>query len=304
MAEFRLEFWPARSPEAPIAFLTMARDETTLLEAWVKNGLRICPEAAFFVIDHASSPSLSESLANCPEYSGLNINFINIPPIPFDDDFKAMALSGFAKMLLHCYDIVVSTDCDELLVGLGMGADKVLSKLQSLDGITAPIGFEIVQHTDKEAPFDASQDIELQRGYGFFASGYTKPVIWKTRSEFSAGLHRSREDFAYETSLGLLHLRSVDQEMSLERAAQRRQYEISAGQVDQGRGGNWLTPPEKKADFFARLRSLDEIPTFSDLLDGFYSELTESHHKNGGGFWGHNISKTSNYCDISGVLYV
>ncbi|CAH0157810.1 MULTISPECIES: hypothetical protein [unclassified Arthrobacter] len=304
MADFRLEFWPARSRQAPIAFLTMARDETILLEAWVKNGLRICPEAAFYVIDHASSPSLSESLANSPGYNGVNLNFVSIPPVPFDDDFKAMAMSGFAKMLLHCYDIVVATDCDELLVGLGIGADEVLPKLQSLDGITAPIGFEIVQHTEKEAPFDPSQDIELQRGYGFFASGYTKPVIWKARSEFGAGLHRSREDFAYETSLGLLHLRSVDQEMSLERAAQRRQYELSVGQVDQGRGGNWLNPQEKKADFFAGLRSVDVIPTFNDLLEGFYGELTETHHKNGGGFWGHNINRRSNYCDISSVLYV
>ena len=215
-----------------------------------------------------------------------------------------MAMSGFSKMLLHCSDIVVATDCDELLVGLGIGADEVLPKLQSLEGISAPIGFEIVQHTDIEAPYDPTKDIEVQRGYGFFASGYTKPVIWKARSEFGAGLHRSREDFAYETSLGLLHLRSVDEGMSLERPAQRRQYEISVGQADQGRGGNWLTPPEKKVDFFARLRSLDVIPTFNDLLDGFHGELTDTHHKNGGGFWGHNISKTSDYCDISGELYV
>jgi len=304
MAEMRLEFWPARTPEAPMAFLTMARDETILLEAWVKNGLRICPEAAFFVIDHASSPSLSASLANNPECKDVNINFINIPPVPFDDDFKAMALSGFAKMLLHCYDIVVSTDCDELLVGLGIGPDKVLPKLQSLEGITAPIGFEIVQHTEMEAPFDPSQDIELQRGYGFFASGYTKPVIWKARSEFGAGLHRSRDDFAYEPSLGLLHLRSVDEELSLQRAAQRRDYDISAGQIGHGRGTNWLTPPEKKADFFARLRSIEDISSFHDLAEDFFRELAETHHRNGGGFWGHDISLTSNYCDISGVLYV
>jgi len=215
-----------------------------------------------------------------------------------------MAMSGFSKMLLHCSDIVVATDCDELLVGLGIGADEVLPKLQSLEGISAPIGFEIVQHTDIEAPYDPTKDIGVQRGYGFFASGYTKHVIWKARSEFGAGVHRSREDFAYETSLGLLHLRSVDEGMSLERPAQRRQYEISVGQADQGRGGNWLTPPEKKVDFFARLRSLDVIPTFNDLLDGFHGELTDTHHKNGGGFWGHNISQASEYCDISGVLYV
>ncbi|MFF2245800.1 hypothetical protein ACFVTM_16650 [Arthrobacter sp. NPDC058130] len=300
----RLEFWPERTPEAPIAFLTMARDETVLLEAWVNNGLRICPDAAFFVLDHASSPSLSESLRSRADYGGVNLNFINIPAVPFDDDFKAMALSGFAKTLLHCYEIVVSTDCDELLVGLGMRADDVMPKLQTLTGITAPIGFEIVQHTVKESSFDPSQPIELQRGYGFFASGYTKPVIWKRRSEFGAGLHRSREDFAYETSLGLLHLRSVDHQMALERAAQRRQYELSAGQIDHGRGGNWLRPQEQKVDFFAQLRSLEVIPGFEGVLKTFYTDLIVTHQKNGGGFWGHNISKTSEYCEISSVLYV
>ena len=138
MAEFRIEFWPERTPIAPIAFLTMARDETFMLKAWISNGLRISPDAEFFVLDHASVPALSETLADFIAEVGAKVNFTRLPSIPFDDSFKAMALSGQAKMLVQCFDVVVTTDCDELLVGLGVEDSKVLPKLQELGGITAP----------------------------------------------------------------------------------------------------------------------------------------------------------------------
>lgn len=303
MPDLRLEFWPDRTPVAPIAFLTMARDEDVLLEAWVQNGLRICADAAFFVLDHASSPPLSISWRDHERHNAANINFISIPAVPFDDDFKAMSVSSFAKTLLHCYEVVVSTDCDELLVGLGIGADDMLSKLRSLEGVTAPIGFEIVQHTAKEESFDPSRDIELQRGFGYFTSAYTKPVVWKRRSEFGPGLHRSRENFTYENSLGLLHLRNVDHEIALERAMQRRHYELSAGQLDQRRGRHWARRQEKKVDLFAQLVALEEIQNFDEVLPSFYSELIGTYRKRSGGFWGHDITTTSKFCEISSALY-
>lgn len=303
MSDYRLEFWPDRAPGGPIAFLTMARDEDFLMRAWILNGLRISPDAAFFVLDHASNPPLSDSLADFVDRSQVNISFIKLPAVPFDDDFKAMSISGFAKVLLHCYDIVVSTDCDELLVGFGIGPSDVLERLRSSAEIVAPIGFEIVQHTGEEKPFDPSQAIEQQRSFGFFASGYTKPVIWKKRTEFGAGLHSVRDNFSYDRSLGLLHLRSVDEKVSLERAAQRRIYELSEGQVSRGRDANWVRPHDKKMDFFARLRSMESVPSSDEVIDLFMTKVNQSHNKNAGGFWGHNISMNSEYCNVSGLLY-
>lgn len=304
LAEFRIDFWPPPTPQGPIAFLTMARDETFLMKAWIENGLRISPAAEFFVLDHGSAPALASTLSEFTDGRGVKINFMRIPPVPFDDDFKAMALTSFAKVLLQGYEIVVTTDCDELLVGLGLRDNEVLPTLQSLEGIAAPIGFEVVQHISRENAFDPSAPIELQRAYGFFASGYTKPVIWKKRSEFSAGLHAVRDDFEYAPTLGLLHLRSVDASISDSRAAQRREFELSPSQLQAGRGGHWHSPLEKKINFFAKLNSLDTIPECQDLFPDFMGLLTGTHKKSGSGFYGHDISHQSGYCHIGDILYV
>lgn len=304
MADFRIEFWPPATPQAPIAFLTMARDETFMMRAWIENGLRISPDAEFFVLDHGSEPALADTLTEYTETRGVKINFTRIPPVPFDDSFKAMALSNFAKILLQCYEIVVTTDCDELLVGLGIPDSEVLSKLQSFAGIVAPIGFEIVQHISRENAFDPAIEIEKQRAYGFLTSGYTKPVIWKKRSEFSAGLHAIRDDFEYEPTLGLLHLRSVDASISTSRAAQRREVELAPSQLKAGRGGHWKKAPEQKINFFAKLNGLDAIPEYQDVFPGFMDAMATMHKKNDSGFYGHNISQNSDYCHIGDVLYM
>lgn len=274
-----------------------------MMRAWIENGLRISPEAEFFVLDHGSVPALSTTLTEFTD-RGVKINFMSIPPVPFDDDFKANALSSYAKILLQAYGVVVTTDCDELLVGLGIPDSEVLPTLRAVEGIAAPIGFEVVQHISRENAFDPSAKIESQRAYGFLTSGYTKPVIWKKRSEFGAGLHSVRDDFEYAPTLGLLHLRSVDAAMSESRATQRREFELSSSQLQAGRGGHWQRAPEKKVNFFAKLDSLGIIPEYQDVAPDFLRSLKESHRKSGGGFYGHNISQNSGYCHIGGILYV
>lgn len=275
-----------------------------MMKAWIENGLRVCPEAEFFVLDHGSTPDLSDMLSEFIVDRGVKVNFTKIPPVPFDDEFKAMALTSFAKILLQCFEIVVTTDCDELLVGLGLRDSEVLEKLRAIEGIAAPIGFEIVHHIAREQPFNSLKPIELQRAYGFLTSAYTKPVIWKKRSEFGPGLHSVRDDFSYEPTLGLLHLRSVDAAVSDQRAEDRRGYTLSAGQVDSGRGRHWGRTAGQRADFFARLDSTQSIPAYQDEFPAFYRNVVEDHKKNGGGFYGHNIRLTSGYCNIGELLYV
>lgn len=302
MVEKRLEFWPERSPVRPIAFVTMARDEEIFLKAWICNGLRINPDADFYILDHASTVPLSVALEDfCSEWKG-QINFIRIPAIPFDDDYKAMALSGLAKTLIHSHAVVVSSDCDELLVGLGIHSTAVYPKLLEIAHFCAPIGFEIVQHPHAEKQFDPLVPVTEQRNFGFFAAGYTKPVVWRGRTEFGAGLHRIRDDFAYESTLALLHLRSVDTQISASRATLRRQYDLSESQLKNGRDAHWRRPIEQKIDLHQKLLASPVIESASVVLPQFLDELKNKHSINGGGFWGHDIKSVSGFCSLDGIL--
>lgn len=302
MVEKRLEFWPRRSPVAPIAFVTMARDEGVFLKAWIENGLRIHADASFYVIDHASESPLSDSLREYFECRSLDLNFVRIPAVPFDDDFKAMSLSNLAKILVHSHEVVVSSDCDELIVGLGCPINEVYQKLLVGGDIVAPVGFEIVQHSDRETDFDPRMPVTMQRRFGFFAAGYTKPVIWRRRTEFGAGLHRVRDEFHYDRSLALLHLRSVDVKISNERASLRRQYDLSDEQIAHGRDAHWRRPVGQKVDLFAKLKGCATLPSASEVLPGFMDELKKSYGANSGGFWGHAINTVSEFCDLGPLL--
>lgn len=298
MAEKRLEFWPARSPVCPIAFITMARDEEIFLKAWIENGLRVHKSAVFYIIDHASVVPLAETLKDFIEQREIQANFIRLPAVPFDDDFKAMSLSGLAKSLVHCYDVVVVSDCDELLVGLKIPMENVYEELLKIERFAAPIGFEIVQHTMLEGEFNPAVPILQQRNFGFFAGGYTKPVIWRGRTEFGAGLHKIRDDFLYLPNLALLHLRSVDKVISDNRANLRRQYELSESQKEQGRGVHWRRPIEQKVDLFRKLREANMLTNAGSIMPNFLDGMKESYGMNGAGFWGHNISMVSEFTDL------
>lgn len=297
MSNFRIDFYPPPKPVKPLAFVTMAKNEFEFIEAWILNGLSISPDAHFYIIDHASSPPIKDTVDQISVELRKVVSVINIPGISFDDDFKAMAISGLAKMLLQAFEIVVATDCDELLYGNGVAQGDVLGVIKSGAEIISPIGFEVVQHVDREGKFNPAVPIFKQRRFGFFASGYSKPVIWRKGTEFGAGLHRCRDEFGYESSLLLAHLRSVDQGIAAARSEQRRIFDLSEEQIRKGRDTYWRNESWKRINFFERLRKADVQP-MDKIMPDFVKRMEGTYHRNAGSFWGHDISLTSVYCEL------
>ena len=95
----------------------------------------------------------------------------------------------------------------------------------------------------------------------------------------------------------------MDAAISESRATQRREFELSSSQLKAGRGGHWQRPAEKKLNWFAKLNSLDTIPEYQDVLPAFMDSMVGTHKKSGSGFYGHNISQTSDYCHIGDELW-
>lgn len=291
---------PETSAVLPIAFVTMARDEEIYLHAWIQQGIRISRQAVFYIYDHASNPALSISVGSHYAESGIDLNFIALPAMPFDDDFKAMALSNLAKTLLSAYQVVVVSDADELIIGYNIANDEILPILLSAEPFVAPIGFEFVQHKTKERPFDPFQPIGGQRRYGFFSAAYSKPIIWRACSEFGAGLHRLHHDFSYCPSLLLAHLRSIDITTNIQRAEQRKRIHFSNSHLAAQRQSNWLAG--HSTDFHEELLKIENVPHQDEIFSKFILSLQAAHCQTNG-FYGHGIKLTTEYCDISSALH-
>jgi hypothetical protein len=91
-----------------VAVVTMVYNEGVNLPIWVRHYKAHCPGATLFVIDHGSDDGSTHGL---PE-----VNLIPFPRTPFDDQTRAEIVTDFQHALLRLYDVVIYTDCDEMLV--------------------------------------------------------------------------------------------------------------------------------------------------------------------------------------------
>src|SRR5438132_5203078 len=91
-----------------IAIVTMVYNERVNLPIWIRPYSAHCPGAALFVIDHGSDDGSTQGLPG--------INLIPLPRTPFDDQTRTEFVTDFQHALLRFYDIVIYTDCDDMLV--------------------------------------------------------------------------------------------------------------------------------------------------------------------------------------------
>lgn len=259
-------------PEA-IALVTMACDDHAYLTQWISHYTRELPHARFYVLDHGSPDSLKSFVARTfPPEIQQRINVIDLPPFRFDDEAKSFHVSQLANLLLYSFGIVIASDVDEILVPSPFSPASLRDLLLALEvPHTCPIGFDIVQDMATESAFDFSADIRTQRQVGYLNSSYSKPVIWKRRAAFSAGLHGLSENYSYNTDILLCHLQNVDRDTTRHREGVRRETDFSDRQIASRQGAFWKAERE---DMFAKLQSQSKIwPLSEETLRDFRDYL-------------------------------
>ena len=142
-----------------------------------------------------------------------------MPTAPFDDVRRANIVSDIANALLHSYDFVIYSDCDEILV-----ADPI--KFASLGDFcakfhgpcSAGIGSNLVHNIKCESPLEAAEGVLIQRSHVQFVSPMCKPLLIRERVSWGAGFHSANFPLDF-SGLFLFHLRWVDLGECLKRLA-------------------------------------------------------------------------------------
>jgi hypothetical protein len=230
-----------------VAVVTMVYNEGVNLPIWVRHYKAHCPGATLFVIDHGSDDGSTHGLPD--------VNLIPFPRTPFDDQTRAEIVTDFQHALLRLYDVVIYTDCDEMLVAdprIHASLGSFLASVES-DAI-APIGLNVHQLLGTEAAIDLRAPILGQRRFARFASSMCKPSIARVPLVWVPGFHGCDRIPDYRADLYQFHLRWMDLDASLDRLRLTRSMAWSERALQH----NWA-PRQRQSDE-ERIREEFEAP--------------------------------------------
>jgi hypothetical protein len=133
-----------------------------------------------------------------------------MPRGPFSDHQRARFISDLATSLLSTYDVVIYTDCDELLVA---DPAKFVNLIEFCEALETPCatatGLNVVHHLDHEGAIDGAREILQQRSFAQFVSPMCKSLIIREAVSWGHGFHSCNLPPALG-DLFLFHLRWVD----------------------------------------------------------------------------------------------
>jgi hypothetical protein len=193
-----------------LAIVTMVYNESVNLPIWIRYYRRAAPNATLFVIDHSSDDGSTDHV---PE-----VNKLPLPRSEFDEWSRTRLINYLQRALLQYYDLVIYTDCDELIVPDPAKSPSLEAHLatQSYE-YASPVGLNIIHLVDVETPIDLTRPLLSQRRYGQFQASMCKPVITRIPLNWEPGFHECDKPVRIDKDLYLFHTKAVDRDCALNR---------------------------------------------------------------------------------------
>jgi len=224
---------PARhsGSEGKIAIMTMVYNESTNLPIWLRHYRRIAPTANLFVIDHSSDDGSTALLSGATR--------IPLPRDELDEHDRTFLINSLQHGLLRYYDIVIYTDCDELLVPDPAKSAQLDTYLWDQPySYASPVGLNVIHIAEIEPAIDFTRPLLLQRQYGQFRSTMCKPVITRVALTWEPGFHTCNRSPNIDRNLYLSHIKQIDKDEALRRQHIVQQLPWSAADIEANHGAH------------------------------------------------------------------
>ena len=198
----------------PLAVVTMAYNESTMLPLWLRHYDRQLGAENCYVLDHGSDDGSTMAIP---------ANRIRLPRTPLDEWARVNTIRDFCASLFIGFKCVLFTDTDELVVADPDVASSLSDYIASRDvpPVLDLFGAD-VRHVEGEAPIDLQRPISLQRGYIRSISSLCKATLISKRTDWHIGfhcvVHHHRPKFG---DLFLFHLAHCDNDILFERQKKR-----------------------------------------------------------------------------------
>ena len=209
------------APDLPrVAALTMVRDEAAFLPIWCRHYLRQVGAPHLYVLDHASRDGSTERVP---------AQVIPLPEGPLDEDLRLFRVTEAVAGLLSCYDWVIHSDVDELVLADPRHFPTLAHYAASEPASAArAIGLDLHHLPGEEPPLDPAAPLGRQRRWVRFSASMCKPALVREIVRWTRGFHASEPEGRFGP-LYCVHLRYVDLGLGLDRLAQTRGRALAPG---------------------------------------------------------------------------
>lgn len=244
-----------------VAAVTMVRDDTFFLKAWLCHYGGMLGRGNCYVVNHGRGAEVARLAEGC--------NVIGIPGDPHRKfDIKRWSLlNNLVSGLRRYYRHVVVGDVDELVVLDPAAGMTLLEWLErASDGrVYTPVGLEVIHRTDLE-PEPITDRILGPRRHVRLAPHYSKPCIVSAPVKLSRGGHFAQYGKLHAPDdLYLMHLKWCDFDTYVQtmnrRNAVTEEVGASVGQAAIGR--HWFSEARgEDRVFFEAFADLEMEPEF------------------------------------------
>jgi hypothetical protein len=188
------------------AALTMVRDDTFFLKAWLRHYGELFGRQNCYVINHGFGEEVADLAQGC--------NVFGIPgdPHPNFDMKRWRMLNNFLHGLRNYYNHVIVGDVDELVVVDPKDGRNLLEYLRDSKRrrVLTPLGLEVIHRIDLEQEPITDRIIGPRR-HVRLAPHYSKPCVVSAPKKVSRGGHYTEyEHLDAPEDLYLLHLKFCD----------------------------------------------------------------------------------------------
>jgi glycosyltransferase involved in cell wall biosynthesis len=213
-----------------VAIITRVFNESVNLPIWLRHYRAQCPDAALFVVDHGSTDGSTRDLQG--------VHRVPLRRSPFDDSAAVAFMADLQHALLRFYDVVVCTDCDEMLLADPALYPSLAAFLAAVPSpVVAPTGLHLFQ-ADHEPAIDLAAPILGQRRYVWFGAGMCKPAVTRVPVRWQPGYHCCDRLPDYRSDLFQFHLATMDRAISLARLHLTRTMAWADSALRAGHGGH------------------------------------------------------------------
>jgi hypothetical protein len=259
---------------ARTAIITMVYNERVILPIWLRHYTTHCPGAVLFVIDHGSDDGSTDSV------SGANV--IPLPRTPFDDGDRAEFVTNLQKALLKYYEVVIYTDCDEMLVADPRRYHSLAAFLEATraEEVIAPTGLNVHHIPDADPILDLTEPVLGQRRHVKFGVAFCKPVVVRKPVAWAPGFHWCDCVPTYREDLFMFHLHKMEIDLAMARLQKTSEMAWSKRAAIMGWSTNKIATnlPLHRGRFAAQSRKFiaagPEPFTFSDEIERLVESLS------------------------------